>query len=71
MEENEKKFMAPDALLTPQEAVADGLLTRCQVLLEERLAEQGEHADMRIVQLQHDCVQWLERNRKGKMEGVR
>lgn len=41
-----------------QLAEADNIIARASQLCERVLAEAGDQADSRIVQLQHDCADW-------------
>lgn len=55
---NDDSTMSILELRERQLIAADGIIGRCQQLCERVLYEQGDEADMSIVNLQHDCVSW-------------
>jgi hypothetical protein len=45
---------------------AGRLVRRCRELCERILRDQGDRADMEIVQLQHDCAVWEKNFKEGE-----
>ena len=55
---NDDATMSVMELRERQLIIADSIIARAQQLCEKVLSEQGDQADMSVVNLQHDCVSW-------------